>query len=244
MKNTDETSLNLKKLNEVFDVTLRSLRSKNARLVFKILYDQRELELTTLDMQNFLKEYNVKLTKKDLHNWLINLMYSGLIIKSKKRGKPTTIPYQDRYSFDLWKITEKGEEIAQKMKIFLEEYPNLIEEKIIIKKIIPSLGDITLGDFEMLSNIFYTTKILMGLYKSSERIDSEVLSNLTKINHQVLIDKLVDHMKNREENLYQIREKKANLPEKILSILGYKPRKLYWVSITEKGKNVVRNMLS
>ena len=82
----------------------------------------------------------------------------------------------------------------------------------------------------------------MGLYENKERIDSVLLSNLITINYQILIEKLEEHMKNNDGNLYQIIEKKPSLSEKIFSILSNKPRKIYWIEITENGKNIVRNM--
>jgi DNA-binding HxlR family transcriptional regulator len=236
------TILNIKKLDKSFEETLNILRSKNARLIYKILYDQKEKELTTLDMQKILEEHNIKLSKKELHNWLKGLMDSGLISKSDKRGKPTTLSYNKKYTFDLWHITKKGTQIAKKIMIFLESHPNQIEKKIIYKQI-PEQKNLTANDFKNLSNIFYTTKILIALHKSNERIDTISLSKLTKINYFILIQKVEDHVKEKSENMFQIREKSPNLVEKILNNLFLKPRKIYWVSITKQGENFVKDFL-
>lgn len=241
--NSVSTMLNIEQLDKLFEETLNILRSRNARLIYKILYDQKELELTTLDMQKFLEEYNIKLNKKELHNWLKGLMDAGLISKSDKRGKPTTLSYYKKYTFDLWQITKKGVQIARKMMIFLEAYPNQIENKTRVYEQIPDQKNLTAKDFKKISKIFYTTKILTGLYKSNERIDTLTLSKLTKINYYTLIRRLEDHIKNNPEMMFQIREKRPNLVEKILENLILKPRKIYWVSITKQGEGFVKDFL-
>jgi hypothetical protein len=126
--------------------------------------------------------------------------------------------------------------------IFLESHPNQIEKKIIYKQI-PEQKNITANDFQKLSNIFYTTKILIALHKSNERIDTLSLSKLTKINNFILVQKLEDHVKEKSEKMFQIREKSPNLVEKILNNLFLKPRKIYWVSITNQGENFVKDFL-
>jgi hypothetical protein len=241
--NSVSTILEIEKLDKLFDETLNILRSRNARLIYKILYDQKELELTTLDMQKLLEEHNIKLSKKELHNWLKGLMDARLISKSDKRGKPTTLSYHKKYTFDLWRITKKGIQIAKKIMIFLESFPNQIEKKTIIYERIPEQKNLTINDFEKLSQVFYATKILIGLYESNERIDTLTLSKLTQINYYTLIQKIEDHVKNKSENMFQIREKKPNLIEKILKKLILKPRKIYWVSITKQGENFVKDFL-
>jgi len=101
------------KLDELFDKFLRPLRSKNARGIFLIFLERRDAPyLTTLDLQNRLHQDGVELTKVELNNWLKSLNDAEIITKGERRGKPTTIDYDDRYTFDMWSLTSKGLQIA------------------------------------------------------------------------------------------------------------------------------------
>lgn len=114
LKNKDEFQNRYEeRLNELFDVQLRPLRSKNARTIYQIIVDMKNIPfLTTLDLQNKLKQMNIVLSKKEINGWLKTLQEAGLITKEAERGKPSTTIYDDKYTFDKWFITPKGEEIS------------------------------------------------------------------------------------------------------------------------------------
>jgi DNA-binding HxlR family transcriptional regulator len=100
-------------LDELFDVYLRPLRSKNSRLIYRIFLDEIEKgELTTLDLQARLGQNGLSLSKKEINAWLRSLQEAHLISKGEERGKPTTMEYRGRYTFDLWGLTRKGLEMA------------------------------------------------------------------------------------------------------------------------------------
>jgi predicted transcriptional regulator len=114
LKTKDEfQKRNEERLHELFDVRLRPLRSKNARTIYQIIVDMKNYPfLTTLDLQNKLKKINIDLSKKEINGWLKSLQEAGLITKEAERGKPSTTIYDDKYTFDKWFITPKGEEIS------------------------------------------------------------------------------------------------------------------------------------
>ena len=64
--------------------------------------------MTTLDIQKSLSQNEITLSKKEINAWLKSLNSSQLISKADDRGKPTTINYEDRYTYDKWSITSKG----------------------------------------------------------------------------------------------------------------------------------------
>ncbi len=102
-----------KRMDELFEIQLRPLKSKNARSLYRIFIDFEDVEyLTTLDLQIKLDELNINLSKKEINGWLRSLQDAGLIAKENERGKPTTIVYDDKYTFDMWRLTPKGKEIA------------------------------------------------------------------------------------------------------------------------------------
>lgn len=107
-------------LDELFDMYLRPLRSRNARTIYRIFLDERDKrELTTLDLQARLDQDGIYLSKKEINAWLRTLLNATLISKGETRGKPTTIEYNGRYSFDLWSLTRKGWEMAEALEVIL-----------------------------------------------------------------------------------------------------------------------------
>jgi DNA-binding HxlR family transcriptional regulator len=107
-------------LDELFDIYLRPLRSKNARTIYRIFLDEKEKgELTTLDLQARLDPKGISLSKKEINAWLRSLQEAHLISKGEERGKPTTMEYRGRYTFDLWSLTRKGLEMADAIESIL-----------------------------------------------------------------------------------------------------------------------------
>lgn len=111
-----------KELDRLFDIPLRPLKSKNARTIFKILVEELNSGyLTTLDLQTRLGKIGINLNKKEINGWLRSLQNSGLISKKDERGKPTTIEYDDKYTFDMWSLTFQGMHIAEGLNNLLKE---------------------------------------------------------------------------------------------------------------------------
>ncbi|WP_455364233.1 hypothetical protein [[Eubacterium] cellulosolvens] len=104
---------------KLFDIYLRPLRSHNARKIFMFLVQEGK-SLTTLDLQSKLRIRGIHLSKKEINGWLHSLQQAKLARKGDQRGKPTTISYDDKYSFDLWTITDLGKQIAKIFTINLK----------------------------------------------------------------------------------------------------------------------------
>ena len=115
---SDSIKLNDGKLDKLFEIYLRPLKSKNARVIYTIFLDEKR-ELTTLDLQERLVQIGISLRKKEINAWLRSLQSANLISKRDERGKPTTIEYNGRYSFDIWSLTRKGWEMAEVLEVIL-----------------------------------------------------------------------------------------------------------------------------
>lgn len=124
-----ERKLADKQIDELFEISLRPLKSNNARAIFNIFVKKRDVNsLTSLDLQSNLATLEIDLSKKEINNWLHSLEDAGLIKKEEKRGKPTTMPYDDKYTFDFWSITPKGMEISEGIENILkgrERHPSI-----------------------------------------------------------------------------------------------------------------------
>ncbi len=111
------------KLDELFDLWLRPLRSRNARRIFEILIrNSHKDHITTLDMQTLLVRRGVDLSKREINAWLRSLQEAGLIRKGEDRGKPTVIEYDGKYTFDKWALTDEGMEIFEFLKTPFPDY--------------------------------------------------------------------------------------------------------------------------
>ncbi len=142
---SDSIGFHSEEFDELFDIYLRPLRSKNARSIYRIFLDEIEKgELTTFDIQERLGQMDLFLSKKEINAWLRSLQEAHLISKGEERGKPTTMEYRRRYTFDLWTLTKKGLETAHAIEsiilnsegqtsYFLEDFGAIADEKDVVQ---------------------------------------------------------------------------------------------------------------
>jgi DNA-binding PadR family transcriptional regulator len=101
------------KYDYIFETILKPLRSKSARKIYTTFLEHSDVEyLTTFDIQKELQSQSIKLSKKEINAWLMSLKLAGLIIKEETRGKPSTLIYEKKYTFDKWRLTERGVYLA------------------------------------------------------------------------------------------------------------------------------------
>jgi len=101
----------------LFEKAYKPFRSRNARTLFNIFIVEKEKEyLTTLDIQTHLDGRGIGLSKKEINAWLRSLQEAGLITKEQERGKPTTLAYDDKYTFDKWSLTETGLNVSDDLR--------------------------------------------------------------------------------------------------------------------------------
>lgn len=196
---------------QLFETYLKPLNSRNARLLFKILYDHRLQYLTTLDLQYSLKKYDQQLNKIELNNWLTTLMISGLVEKSENRGKPTTIIYSNRYTYDLWKITQKGEEIGELIPLLLY---TVYSDHDYDKK--NHFKDYKIKSLKLISY----EKIRKFLKNNEGEVSLLSFENILKISRKDLIEHLKNLRMLNEEFVISVIPINDNLFNKILRILG------------------------
>ncbi|MCW4049234.1 MAG: hypothetical protein NWE89_05795 [Candidatus Bathyarchaeota archaeon] len=236
---------NKEELEEIFEKTLRPLQSRNARHIFLILRDSEHEYLTTYDMQPILDEQGIKLTKVELNNWLSALQDVGLVRKAEERGKPTTMPYTKRYTFDLWKLTQKGRETSFQLDIFRGNTPIQVREKVVEKTIeknieitkLPELGETNFGDLDKLQTLSTHLAIIITLY-GKESIDLWGLSESTGITSEKIVEFIENQGKIDAITLYLLEEIPMDLKGKIMQTIGLSPRKNYTISLSPEGKKM------
>lgn len=196
---------------EVFETYFKPMNSRNTRLLFKILYDYRSIFLTTLDIQNIIKKYNMQLNKIELNNWLTTLMMSGLIEKSENRGKPTTIPYDSKYTYALWKISSKGIEIGELIPLLIYTVKS--------NRIIDN--NLYFNDYKSKSLKLLTSDKVIDYLKKN---DGEVTFSQLKDKISYCNQDLILHFKNEnrvnKKELFSFKSLKENLFGRILNFIG------------------------
>ena len=242
VKSTEKNGLTAQNLDQMFDGPLKPMNSDNARLVYKLFFDARDQGLTTLDIQHLLKDNDRKYSKKDLHNWLNDLMSAGLITKESERGKPTTVTYNGRYTYDIWRLTPQGYQIGRKIERFLGKYPNLNEQKTIEKTRIPSLQELKTVDLIKIETLYINSVILLALHKAGGKSDLNEISGNTILQSKPLSSFLESHIRSTSPPLYQMNEKTAGIGGRILQKLGLSPMN-FDVSLSPEGKKTSESLL-
>jgi hypothetical protein len=67
-------------------------------------------------------------------------------------------------------------------------------------------------------------------------MSSDILSERTGIRHENLMEYFNETVRSETTPLYQIHEKPLGIGKKILSIIGFKAKKTYVVSLSPEGK--------
>jgi len=252
---------NREELGKIFENTLRPLQSRNARHIFLILRDSETEYLTTYDMQPILVEQGNKLSKVELNNWLSALLEVGLVRRASERGKPTTLPYKRRYTFDLWKLTKKGRETSFQLDVFRGNIPIQVREKVVekpmekivevpVEKIVekrveipkfPELEETSFEDLDKTRSLS-THLLLMNSLCGKESMDLWSLSEQTGLNPENIVEFIENHDKFTSNTLYLLAEIPMDLRGKIMQRIGLSPRKNYTISLSPEGKKIAEHL--
>ena len=229
-------SLDIRVLDQLFEVDLKPLKNTNARILYKIFLDSKlSKHLTTLDIQDKLKSTDLMLQKKEINAWLSSLQSAGLITKESMRGKPTTIDYLGRYTYDLWGLTEKGRDIAKKLVIFssgktsLKGLDNAQTDAVFGQKEVKSYPD---------SHNNLTDPILMALLRAilhtRDAITLEDLRDQMSPSAESLLESI--SRGNLDGVLIVKPEESTSITEKIFGFLGRPKKRRYSLTITDEGR--------
>jgi DNA-binding transcriptional ArsR family regulator len=250
-RSNNEVSQKRKEIDEIFEKTLRPIQSRNARNIYMVLKDSETEYLTTYDMQLIMEEQGNKLSKVELNNWLSTLQDAGLVRKASQRGKPTSKPYTRRYTFDLWKLSQKGREISYKLET-LREKSRIQTVKKIVKKTnekkdniskIPTLEETSFKNQEKILSLSINLTLLKTL-KEKQTSDLRNLSPQTGFTPKKIIQFIKDQGKNNSFPLYFLNENPTDLRGKILQKIGINPRKEYFISLSSEGKKILSKLSS
>ena len=227
--------LDQKLFDQLFERAYKPFRSRNARTLFNIFIVEKEKEhLTTLDIQTHLDEIGIDLSKKEINAWLRSLQEADLITKEQERGKPTTLVYDDKYTFDKWSLSEKGLNVSEDLRELIsgtiggEQYHNnlSVDDRAVTDTAAPSQDDGSLQASYLQSLLLSELRRSSGIMQRNELLkklipeDAELDYALSALIEQGLID-----VKKRKGGGFLTR---------VLVTLGLKPGDRE-VHLTEKG---------
>lgn len=227
--------LDQKLFDQLFERAYKPFRSRNARTLFNIFIVEKEKEhLTTLDIQTHLDEIGIDLSKKEINAWLRSLQEADLITKEQERGKPTTLVYDDKYTFDKWSLSEKGLNVSEDLRELIsgtiggEQYNNnvSVDDRAVTDAAAPSKDDGSLQASYLQSLLLSELRRSSGIMRRNELLkklipgDAELDYALSALIEQGLID-----VKKRKGGGFLTR---------VLVTLGFKPGDRE-VHLTEKG---------
>lgn len=250
MKFEEDTNSPLDKLefDALFDIYLRPLRSENARRIFKVLVEENDARaLTTLDIQSKLKERGIRLSKKEINGWLHSLTAAGLVEKGVERGKPTTLEYHDKYTFDLWRLTDLGAKIAKGLpRILGTRFPFLEgDAEHSLKEISRMDREGKKQTIQSINDLYLLTTILQRLFEDGGEMKRiNLMKKIRPAESQ--LDQLLQSYSNHSQgvNLIARVERRRGLRNKLLNILGLSFKKDLSYALTEEGRKHAKALLS
>ena len=232
----EEEKTSLERLDFLFEGLLKPLHSKNARHIFDVFYKNRRYEhLTTHDIERILEEQGLSINKKEINGWVVSLQDAGLVVKMEERGKPVVSIYGDRYTFDLWRLTETGLNVGQKLSIFMaKEGPRNI----------PHLAELTPTMIHEIEDLYFTSKILLLLYYHEGRLSYSDLRKQLAIDREKLAVYSWPDASHSEKPLFEIKIKPPTLRTKIFKLFGWVLEQDLTFTLTEEGRSMAKNLIS
>ena len=235
------TLSNVEEIGELFDVVLRPFMSRNARTMYAIFVEEKVEHLTTLDIQHRLRKQNVKLSKKEINAWLKSLQEAGLIDRGKVRGKPTTLDYDDKYTFDMWGLTPLGQEMSNSIASLLNREGTSSEHALPDMEEVPHDLEIRASFFKQLEQRYLKLAVLRRLFNEDQGIAIQIIKNNSLIPNSkidIIIDELIAN------NLIQkaLSAPSQSLVSRLKMLLGIS-REFVVLKLTDEGSEMISSFL-
>ncbi len=224
---SDETKVDI---DAMFEGMLRPLHSRNARLLFDAFYENRAHDyLTTHDLEKMLEGEGLGITKKEINAWLVSLQEASLIAKLEGRGKPVASEYGDRYTFDLWKLTETGFNLRRRL-------PKLMSPDTAL----PKLSAMTPKLVEELEDLYLTAKILLTLDEYGGSMNYLELREKVALDREKLAVYSWPDASHSEKPLFEVKVKPPSLRGRVFKLFGQVVEQDLTFSLTDAGRDMAK----
>jgi hypothetical protein len=160
-----------------------------------------------------------------------------LITKERERGKPTTIGYTGRYTYDLWRLTQKGRETAKKLEIISSEKTSLFTPEYVEND----------ADFDEINADNQTSSS-----PHADQAMKTLMQTILESRGILTMDEIKVKMAPSEESLLEMMTRgnldgiltfealeSASITEKIFGYLGIPRKRRFRLAITDKGRDIL-----
>jgi hypothetical protein len=227
MKDKNENQMSIDLIDKLFEGVLKPFHSKNARMIFEVFCQNKEYTyITTYDIELKLKKKGTSITKKEINSWLVSLSEASLISKTAERGRPMMSNYDDRYTFDLWHLTDTGLLVAERL-------PILMAKKELFK--ILHLSDFTLSLLNELEDLYLASKILFTLYDRGGSLSYVELGKHLAIDREKLAVFFRPDASHSEKPLFNITVKPPNFKANVFKLFGWVQEQNLILNLTDEG---------
>ncbi len=222
-------------LDSLFDGSLRPLHSKNARRIFDAFYDNKHHEhLTTHDLENLLEERGFTISKKEINAWLVSLQEAGLILKLEGRGKPVASEYSDRYTFDLWQLSEAGINLRQRLRYLVDTKE---------ASTLPKLGELSPEKISDIEDLYFTSMILLLLHDNGGSMSYTELRKRLALDREKLAVYSWPDTSYSEKPLFEIKVMPPTLRTRAFKLFGWVIEDDLTFTLTEEGRAMAETIL-
>ena len=222
------------KYDYIFETILKPLRSKSARKIYTTFLEHSDVEyLTTFDIQKELQSQSIKLSKKEINAWLMSLKLAGLIIKEETRGKPSTLRYEKKYTFDKWRLTESGAYLAGDLDMLNISYPR---DEPLNAKISESHTPFKQPDSTFLSD-YYVLTLLSRLTEDEALVSEEEIAGYLLPSKNVVRQVISECL--AQNYITGINAAPMGLFQRVLARFGIVERSVYY-ELSEEGRSYIK----
>ena len=223
------------KYDHIFETILKPLRSKSARKIYTIFLDYCDVEyLTTFDIQKKLQSQSIKLSKKEINAWLMSLKLAGIIMKEETRGKPTTFRYEEKYTFDKWRLTKRGVYLADDLDVL---NINNQRDEPLKAKVYESYKPFENPDSPHLSD-YYRFLLLSRLTEEEALVSEEEIAGYMLPSKNVVRQAISECL--AQNYITEINATSISLFQRFLARFGLVTRNVFY-QLTEEGRNYIKS---
>jgi hypothetical protein len=231
----DEEGPSKDTLEDLFEGVLKPLHSRNARRIYEVFYQNKKYNyITTHDIETKLVKEGLSINKKEINGWLVSLQEAGLISKMNERGKPIASNYEDRYTFDLWKLTETGLIVGSRL-------PSLMAKK---DSSLPLLADLTPTTISEIEDLYLTAKLLIVLYQRGGHLGYKEVRKELAIDREKLALYSWPDAAHSDKPLFEIIIKPPSFRSKAFKLFGWFLEQDLSFQLTDVGKRIAEAIMS
>jgi hypothetical protein len=161
-----------------------------------------------------------------------------LAIKDETRGKPTVIPYEGRYTYDMWSLTPAGIKLGEQLQYLMDQPPQKPAQAL---PQLRSLNEETLEDIE---DLYVTAKLLVTVHKAGGKMQYSALRKQLCVTKEKLAVYSWPDSDHSEKPLFEVTPRPPSILSRVFKLFGNVSEDDLDFRLTEEGKAVAELILA